>query len=146
MRPVPVATAHGAFELHCRTPGRQDRDLGAHTAPDWVQQFISRTWFAAGEGHCQYDFLAEDFGRKAVHGLSDEAAIISKEMGAPVQVVWSWEDDMTQGPIVRASRTGARVLWRMERSGHEGQDGGSEHRPLERGSKDKPTTASRRDS
>jgi CO/xanthine dehydrogenase Mo-binding subunit len=43
-------------------------------------------------------FLGGGFGRKAFMDYPHEAAGISREMGVPVQVVWSREDDMTQSP------------------------------------------------
>ena len=43
-------------------------------------------------------FLGGGFGRKAFMDYPHEAAIISKEMGVPIQVIWSREDDITQGP------------------------------------------------
>ena len=44
-------------------------------------------------------FLGGGFGRKAFMDYPHEAAVISKEINAPVQVVWTREDDMTQGPF-----------------------------------------------
>ena len=44
-------------------------------------------------------FLGGGFGRKAFMDYTYEAVLISKEMNAPVQVVWTREDDMTQGPF-----------------------------------------------
>src|SRR4030095_5950771 len=44
-------------------------------------------------------FLGGGFGRKAFTDYTTEAVLISKEIKAPVQVVWTREDDMTQGPF-----------------------------------------------
>lgn len=44
-------------------------------------------------------FLGGGFGRKAFPDYPFEAALISKEMKAPVQVMWTREDDMTLGPF-----------------------------------------------
>jgi isoquinoline 1-oxidoreductase beta subunit len=44
-------------------------------------------------------FLGGGFGRKAFMDYPHEAALISKEIKAPVQVVWTREDDTTQGPF-----------------------------------------------
>lgn len=48
-------------------------------------------------------FLGGGFGRKAFPDYPLEAALISREVKAPVQVIWTREDDMTMGPF----RTGA---------------------------------------
>jgi isoquinoline 1-oxidoreductase beta subunit len=44
-------------------------------------------------------FLGGGFGRKAFTDYTTEAALISKAINAPVQVVWTREDDITQGPF-----------------------------------------------
>ncbi|WP_153797332.1 xanthine dehydrogenase family protein molybdopterin-binding subunit [Foetidibacter luteolus] len=44
-------------------------------------------------------FLGGGFGRKAFTDYPHEAALISKAIKAPVQVVWTREDDMTAGPF-----------------------------------------------
>jgi isoquinoline 1-oxidoreductase subunit beta len=44
-------------------------------------------------------FLGGGFGRKDFPDFQYEAEFISKEMKAPVQVMWTREDDMTGGPF-----------------------------------------------
>jgi isoquinoline 1-oxidoreductase beta subunit len=44
-------------------------------------------------------FLGGGFGRKAFPDYPYEAALISREIKAPVQVVWTREDDMSMGPF-----------------------------------------------
>jgi isoquinoline 1-oxidoreductase beta subunit len=44
-------------------------------------------------------FLGGGLGRKAFTDYPYEAAMISREIKAPVQVVWTREDDMTAGPF-----------------------------------------------
>jgi isoquinoline 1-oxidoreductase subunit beta len=72
---------------------------GPIQAPDWVQDFISKEMGLQRENVIvNLTFLGGGFGRKAFMDYPHEAAVISKEINAPVQVVWTREDDMTQGP------------------------------------------------
>jgi len=72
---------------------------GPIQAPEWVQDYISKEMGLARENVIvNLTFLGGGFGRKAFMDYPHEAAVISKEMGAPVHVVWTREDDVTQGP------------------------------------------------
>jgi isoquinoline 1-oxidoreductase beta subunit len=72
---------------------------GPIQAPEWVQDYISKEMGLVRENVIvNLTFLGGGFGRKAFMDYPHEAALISKEIGAPVQVVWTREDDMTQGP------------------------------------------------
>ncbi|MES2703889.1 MAG: molybdopterin cofactor-binding domain-containing protein [Bacteroidota bacterium] len=72
---------------------------GPTQAPDWVQDHLSKEMGIAKDNVIvNLTFLGGGFGRKAFMDYPHEAAVISKEIGGPVQVVWSREDDMTQGP------------------------------------------------
>ncbi|RFS18502.1 molybdopterin cofactor-binding domain-containing protein [Emticicia sp. C21] len=72
---------------------------GPIQAPDWVQDFISKEMNIPREKVIvNMTFLGGGFGRKAFMDYPHEAAEISKAINAPVQVVWSREDDATQGP------------------------------------------------
>ena len=72
---------------------------GPIQAPDWVQDFLSKEMHIPKKDvTVNMTFLGGGFGRKAFTDYPHEAALISKEIGAPVQVVWTREDDMTQGP------------------------------------------------
>jgi isoquinoline 1-oxidoreductase beta subunit len=44
-------------------------------------------------------FMGGSFGRKAFYDFVVEAALLSKQLKAPVKVVWTREDDVTQGPF-----------------------------------------------
>jgi isoquinoline 1-oxidoreductase beta subunit len=73
---------------------------GPIQAPDWVRADISRLMELKFEDVAvNMTFLGGGFGRKAFLDYPHEAAVISKAVNAPVQVIWTREDDMTQGPF-----------------------------------------------
>jgi len=73
---------------------------GPVQAPNWIQDYVSRKMGLAKENVIvNMTFLGGGFGRKALPDYPYEAALVSKEIGAPVQVVWTREDDATQGPF-----------------------------------------------
>ena len=72
---------------------------GPIQAPEWVQDCISKEMgLPLDKVIVNMTFLGGGFGRKAFMDYPHEAAVISKEIGAPVQVLWTREDDATQGP------------------------------------------------
>jgi isoquinoline 1-oxidoreductase beta subunit len=73
---------------------------GPIQGPDWIQQDVSdRLKLPAENVTVHMTFLGGGFGRKAFTDYTYEAVLISKEVQAPVQVIWTREDDMTQGPF-----------------------------------------------
>ncbi len=73
---------------------------GPIQGPDWVQADVAPMLGLKPEDvTVNMTFLGGGFGRKAFLDYPHEAAVISKEVKAPVQVVWTREDDMTQGPF-----------------------------------------------
>lgn len=94
--------SHAAIEpLNCIAHYQTDKIevWGPIQAPDWIQESISQeTGMAKDKVFVNMTFLGGGFGRKAFMDYPNEAVMISKEMNAPVQVVWTREDDMTQGP------------------------------------------------
>lgn len=94
--------SHSCMEpLNCVAHWQGDKVeiWGPIQAPEWVQDYISKEMGLPRENVIvNLTFLGGGFGRKAFMDYPHEASVISKEMGAPVQVVWTREDDMTQGP------------------------------------------------
>ncbi|NBA84306.1 molybdopterin-dependent oxidoreductase [Emticicia sp. CRIBPO] len=94
--------SHSCMEpLNCIAHYQPDKleIWGPIQAPEWVQDYITREMGIPREKIIvNMTFLGGGFGRKAFMDYPHEAAVISKEMGVPVQVVWTREDDMTQGP------------------------------------------------
>ena len=73
---------------------------GPIQGPDWIQQNLSAHLKLPMEKvTVNMTFLGGGLGRKAFTDYPYEAAMISKEIKAPVQVVWTREDDMTIGPF-----------------------------------------------
>ena len=73
---------------------------GPIQGPDWIQDDLSEQLGIPKENvTVNMTFLGGGFGRKAFTDYPHEAAILSKAVNAPVQVVWTREDDMTQGPF-----------------------------------------------
>lgn len=90
---------------------------GPIQAPDWIQGNLSQHLkLPMDKVTVNMTFLGGGFGRKAFTDYPFEAAMLSKEIKAPVQVVWTREDDMTIGPFrpgmvyrCTAGLTGGRI-------------------------------------
>lgn len=95
--------AHAAMEpLNCVAHYQGDKVevWGPIQAPDWVQGDLAKQLnFKPEQVVVNMTFLGGGFGRKAFLDYPYEAVMISKELKAPVQVVWTREDDMGQGPF-----------------------------------------------
>lgn len=100
--------SHSCMEpLNCIADVRDDRiDVwGPIQEVNWIQADLSERFnLPLDKVTVNMTFLGGGFGRKAFPDYPYEAALISKEIQAPVQVMWSREDDMTAGPF----RPGAR--------------------------------------
>ncbi|MFM8912651.1 MAG: molybdopterin cofactor-binding domain-containing protein, partial [Flammeovirgaceae bacterium] len=95
--------AHACMEpLNCIAHFQGDKCeiWGPIQGPDWVQADVSDLLGIPKENMTvNMTFLGGGFGRKAFLDYPHEAAVISQAVNAPVQVVWTREDDMTQGPF-----------------------------------------------
>ncbi|GGA96061.1 xanthine dehydrogenase family protein molybdopterin-binding subunit [Puia dinghuensis] len=94
--------SHSCMEpLNCTAHVQDDRIeiWGPIQEVNWIQADLSQRMGVALENvSVNMTFLGGGFGRKAFTDYPHEAALISREMKAPVQVVWTREDDMTAGP------------------------------------------------
>lgn len=94
--------SHAAMEpLNCIAHYQPDKIeiWGPIQAPDWVLGDITSKFKMPKEKVIvNMTFLGGGFGRKAFLDYTYEAVAISKEINAPVQVVWTREDDIRQGP------------------------------------------------
>lgn len=95
--------SHSCMEpLNCIANVQDDKCeiWGPIQGPDWIQSDVAgRLKIPIENVTVNMTFLGGGFGRKAFTDYTYEAVLISKEIKAPVQVVWSREDDMVQGPF-----------------------------------------------
>lgn len=94
--------AHACMEpLNCIAHYQENKleIWGPIQAPDWVQEYLSKEMnIPIDNVIVNMTFLGGGFGRKAFLDYPQEATMISKAIGLPVQVTWTREDEMTQGP------------------------------------------------
>ena len=95
--------SHSCMEpLNCVAHVQKDRCeiWGPIQSADWVQGDIAGILgLPLNQVVVNMTFLGGGFGRKAFLDYPHEAVEVSKAIGGPVQVVWTREDDMTQGPF-----------------------------------------------
>lgn len=95
--------SHSNMEpLNCIANVTDDRCeiWGPIQAPDWIQGSLAgHLGLPMDKVTINMTFLGGGLGRKAFTDYPYEAAMLSKAIKAPVQVVWTREDDMTAGPF-----------------------------------------------
>jgi len=73
-------------------------------APNETRQYVAEALgLEKTDVECHVTLLGGAFGRKSKPDFACEAAILSKEMGAPVRVQWTREDDVRNGYYHAAS-------------------------------------------
>lgn len=73
---------------------------GSTQNPNGIRTYLSKTYNIPEEKvTINYTFMGGGFGRRGSIDLAEEAADLSKKSGAPVKVIWTREDDVTQGPF-----------------------------------------------
>lgn len=90
--------AHATMEpMNCTADVRSDRaELWAPTqSPSWVQGMVAQaTGIPKKSVVVHTTLMGGGFGRRYQTDFGVEAALVSKAVGKPVQVVWTREDDM----------------------------------------------------
>jgi isoquinoline 1-oxidoreductase beta subunit len=77
---------------------------GSTQNPNGVRAQLARQFGMAPENVViNYTFMGGGFGRRSMTDVAEEAGDLSKKVSAPVKVVWTREDDLTQGPFRAAS-------------------------------------------
>ena len=73
---------------------------GSTQNPNGIRSFLaSQLDIAPEDVAINYTFMGGGFGRRSLTDIAEEAADLSKKSGAPVKVIWTREDDQTQGPF-----------------------------------------------
>jgi isoquinoline 1-oxidoreductase beta subunit len=73
---------------------------GSTQNPNGIKSFIARKYnIPEGKVKINYTFMGGGFGRRSMTDVVEEAADLSQKTGTPVKVIWSREDDQTQGPF-----------------------------------------------
>ena len=84
---------------------------GSTQNPNGIRTFLSKTYqLPEDKVFINYTFMGGGFGRRSLTDLAEEAADLSKKSGAPVKVIWTREDDLTQGPFRACSLNLCRAL------------------------------------
>ena len=72
---------------------------GSTQNPNGIRTFLSQTYqLPEDKVKINYTFMGGGFGRRSSIDVAEEAADLSKQAGVPVKVVWTREEDLTQGP------------------------------------------------
>lgn len=84
---------------------------GSTQNPNGIRTFLSKTYQIPEENvKINYTFMGGGFGRRGPIDVAEEAADLSKKAGVPVKVLWTREDDITQGPFRACSLNVCRAV------------------------------------
>lgn len=73
---------------------------GSTQNPNGIRTFLSKTYqLPEDKVKINYTFMGGGFGRRSMTDVAEEAADLSKKSGAPVKVMWTRDEDLTQGPF-----------------------------------------------
>ena len=95
--------AHAPIEPECAVVHQKEDgtiEVWAHVqGPDGALDDVAR-YFGVNKDKVKINvpLLGGSFGRKAYHDYLNEACFLAKTLKKPVKVIWSREDDITQGP------------------------------------------------
>ncbi|MDE3182328.1 MAG: xanthine dehydrogenase family protein molybdopterin-binding subunit [Bacteroidota bacterium] len=73
---------------------------GSTQNPNGMRDFLSEKYNVPGDKvNIHYTFMGGAFGRRSLTDVVEEAADLSSQVNAPVKVIWTREDDISQGPF-----------------------------------------------
>ncbi len=84
---------------------------GSTQNPNGIRSFLAKTYdLSEDQVKINYTFMGGGFGRRSMTDVVEEAADLSKKSGVPVKVIWTREDDQTQGPFRACSLNVCRAV------------------------------------
>lgn len=84
---------------------------GSTQNPNGIRSFLAKIYNLSEEQvKINYTFMGGGFGRRSMTDVVEEAADLSKKSGVPVKVIWTREDDQTQGPFRACSLNVCRAV------------------------------------
>ncbi|HEX5167874.1 MAG TPA: molybdopterin cofactor-binding domain-containing protein [Cyclobacteriaceae bacterium] len=84
---------------------------GSTQNPNGIRTFLAKTYqLPENQVHINYTFMGGGFGRRSMTDVVEEAADLSKKSGAPVKVIWTRDEDLTQGPFRACSLNVCRAV------------------------------------
>ena len=73
---------------------------GSTQNPNGIKSMIAKNYdLPEDKVKINYTFMGGGFGRRSMTDFVEEAADLSYQINAPVKVIWTREDDLTQGPF-----------------------------------------------
>jgi len=73
---------------------------GSTQNPNGMKDFLSKKYnLPPGNVTINYTLMGGAFGRRSLTDVVEEAADLSSQVNAPIKVIWTREDDLTQGPF-----------------------------------------------
>ena len=80
--------------------------------PDWIRSEAAEMLdFEESQVTVHCPFMGGSFGRKGMPDFSLEGVLLSKQLGKPVKIVWTREDDVQQGPFRPGSMNRLSAAW-----------------------------------
>lgn len=73
---------------------------GSTQNPNGIRSQLARQCnLSEDKVHINYTYMGGGFGRRSMTDMAEEAADLSQKAEAPVKVIWTREDDISQGPF-----------------------------------------------
>lgn len=84
---------------------------GSTQHPNGLKSLLAKIYqLPEDKVNINYTFMGGGFGRRGSNDVAEEAADLSKKSGTPVKLIWTREEDLTQGPFRACSLNVCRAL------------------------------------